>query len=165
MGTKWRRRPKREELELTQRIVVGLLFHKKKKLQLLHSHTETVFRNTLISRQGLVAKHLAGLSYSDLGSAQVLELCHYVYEASVSQESSGRDPGGTKLATQLAENLPESLRFNGVPLSPPDVFTIKNALLTGAAEGRSFCLDFENTGIQISGLRALVSLNNINSFR
>uniref|UniRef100_A0A3B3IG35 Class II, major histocompatibility complex, transactivator n=1 Tax=Oryzias latipes TaxID=8090 RepID=A0A3B3IG35_ORYLA len=150
MGTKWRRRPKREELELTQRIVVGLLFHKKKKLQLLHSHTETVFRNTLISRQGLVAKHLAGLSYSDLGSAQVLELCHYVYEASVSQES---------------KNLPESLRFNGVPLSPPDVFTIKNALLTGAAEGRSFCLDFENTGIQISGLRALVSLNNINSFR
>ncbi|RVE69296.1 hypothetical protein OJAV_G00076330 [Oryzias javanicus] len=164
-GAKCRRRPKKEELELTQRIVVGLLYHKKEKLQLLHSHTETVFRNMLTSRQGLVAKHLAGLPYSNLVSAQVLELCNYVYEASVSQESGGREAGGTKLATQLAENLPESLRFNGVPFSPPDVFTVKDALQRGGAEGKSFCLDLENTGIQISGLRALVSLNNISSFR
>uniref|UniRef100_A0A3B3DVI8 Class II, major histocompatibility complex, transactivator n=1 Tax=Oryzias melastigma TaxID=30732 RepID=A0A3B3DVI8_ORYME len=152
-GAKCRRRPKKEELELTQRIVVGLLYHKKEKLQHLHSQTETVFRNTLTSRQGLAAKHLAGLSYSNLVPAQVLELCNYVYEAS------------TKLATQLAENLPESLRFNGVPFSPPDVFAMKDALRRGGAEGRNFCLDLENTGIQISGLRALMSLNNINSFR
>ncbi|XP_036069225.1 MHC class II transactivator isoform X3 [Oryzias melastigma] len=164
-GAKCRRRPKKEELELTQRIVVGLLYHKKEKLQHLHSQTETVFRNTLTSRQGLAAKHLAGLSYSNLVPAQVLELCNYVYEASVSQESSKKGAGGTKLATQLAENLPESLRFNGVPFSPPDVFAMKDALRRGGAEGRNFCLDLENTGIQISGLRALMSLNNINSFR
>lgn len=145
--------------------MVGLLYHKKEKLQHLHSQTETVFRNTLTSRQGLVAKHLAGLSYSNLVPAQFLELCNYVYEASVSQESSKRGAGGTKLATQLAENLPESLRFNGVPFSPPDVFAMKDALRRGGAEGRNFCLDLENTGIQISGLRALMSLNNINSFR
>uniref|UniRef100_A0A3B4YGB3 NACHT domain-containing protein n=1 Tax=Seriola lalandi dorsalis TaxID=1841481 RepID=A0A3B4YGB3_SERLL len=144
-GPKGRRRPQREELELTQRFTVGLLFHKRTELQRLHSNTETSFRNMVVNKQALVTKHLEGLSHGDLSPAQVLEACHYVYE--------------------LAAILPEVLTFHGVPLNPPDVFTLQNVLERGGTEGRSFCLDLEDSGIQVSGLRALVGLKSINTYR
>uniref|UniRef100_A0A7N8WWX8 Class II, major histocompatibility complex, transactivator n=1 Tax=Mastacembelus armatus TaxID=205130 RepID=A0A7N8WWX8_9TELE len=149
-GPKGRRRPQREELELTQRFAVGLLFHKRTELHRLHSHPDTAFRDMLISKQTLVKKHLEGLSHSDLTAAQILEACHYVYEASL---------------THADVHLPEVLTFHGVPLNPPDVFTVQNVLRTGAAKGRSFCLDLEDSGIRVSGLRALVGLSNINTYR
>ncbi|XP_018528369.1 MHC class II transactivator isoform X2 [Lates calcarifer] len=164
-GPKGRRRPQREELELTQRFAVGLLFHNRTELQRLHSYTETSFRDMVVSKQGLVTKHLEGLSYSDLSPAQVLEACHYVYEASFSHGNGSRGSGSTQLVAHLAANLPEVLTFHGVPLNPTDVFTVQNTLEIGGTEGRSFCLDLEDSGIQVSGLRALVGLNNINTYR
>lgn len=161
-GTKGRRQPQREELELTQQFVVGLLFHSRTELQRLHSHTEPALRDMLANKQALVTKHLEGLSYCDLSPSQVLEACHYVYEACFTHEDGGRD---TRLLSHLAGNIPESLTFRGVPLSPPDVFTVQNALEQGGTEGRSFCLDLEDSGVQVCGLRALVSLNNINMYR
>uniref|UniRef100_A0A3Q4GIH6 Class II major histocompatibility complex transactivator n=1 Tax=Neolamprologus brichardi TaxID=32507 RepID=A0A3Q4GIH6_NEOBR len=152
---KGRRRPQREELELTQRFAVGLLFHNRTELQRFHTHTETAFRDMVANKQGLVTKHLEGLSYADLTPSQILEACHYVYEAT----------GRTRLGTHLAANLPEFLTFHGVQLSPPDVFTVQKALEQGGTEGRSFCLDLEDSGIQICGLQALVGLNNINTYR
>uniref|UniRef100_A0A3Q2X6W0 Class II major histocompatibility complex transactivator n=1 Tax=Haplochromis burtoni TaxID=8153 RepID=A0A3Q2X6W0_HAPBU len=142
---KGRRRPQREELELTQRFAVGLLFHNRTELQRFHTHTETAFRDMVANKQGLVTKHLEGLSYADLTPSQILEACHYVYEAT----------GRTRLVTHLAANLPEFLTFHGVQLSPPDVFTVQKALEQGGTEGRRFCLDLEDSGIQICGLRAL----------
>ncbi|XP_041829501.1 MHC class II transactivator isoform X2 [Melanotaenia boesemani] len=164
-SAKGQRQPQREELELTQQITVGLLFHKRTELQRLHSYTETVFRDMLASKQALVTKHLESLSYGELSPAQVLEACRYIYEASFTHEETGRDSGSTQLLTRLATNLPELLTFHGVPLSSPDAFTVQNALDRGGAEGRSFCLDLEDSGVQICGLRALVSLNNINTYR
>ncbi|XP_026181000.1 MHC class II transactivator isoform X2 [Mastacembelus armatus] len=164
-GPKGRRRPQREELELTQRFAVGLLFHKRTELHRLHSHPDTAFRDMLISKQTLVKKHLEGLSHSDLTAAQILEACHYVYEASLTHADGSRDSGSTHLVTHLAVHLPEVLTFHGVPLNPPDVFTVQNVLRTGAAKGRSFCLDLEDSGIRVSGLRALVGLSNINTYR
>ncbi|KAM6905466.1 MHC class II transactivator [Xenentodon cancila] len=161
-GGKGRRRPQREELELTQRFVVGLLFHSRTEAHRIPSHTEAVFRDMLANKQALVTKHLDGLSYGDLSPAQVLEACHYCYEATFTHEKSGRDTG---LLSHLAANLPVSLTFRGVPLSPPDVFTVQKTLEQGGAEGRSFCLDLEDSGIQICGLRALMSLSNINTYR
>uniref|UniRef100_A0A3Q0SH56 NACHT domain-containing protein n=1 Tax=Amphilophus citrinellus TaxID=61819 RepID=A0A3Q0SH56_AMPCI len=162
---KSRRRPQREELELTQQFAVGLLFHNRTELQRLHVHTETAFRDMVASKQALVTKHLEGLPYGDLSPSQILEACHYVYEAGFTYDDGGTDAGRTQLMTHLAANLPEFLTFHGVQLSPPDVFTVQKALEQGGTEGRSFCLDLEDSGIQICGLRALVGLNNINTYR
>ncbi|XP_070779350.1 MHC class II transactivator [Enoplosus armatus] len=164
-GPKGRRRPQREELELTQRFAVGLLFHSRTELQRLHSYTETVFRDMVVGKQALVTKHLEGLSHGDLSPAQVPEACHYVYEASSTQADGSRDSGSTQLVSHLAANLPEVLTFHGVPLNPSDVFAVQNVLERGRTEGRGFCLDLEDSGIHISGLRALVGLNNINTYR
>ncbi|XP_073349959.1 uncharacterized protein ciita [Pagrus major] len=164
-GPKGRRRPQREELELSQRFAVGLLFHKRTELQRLHSCTETAFRDMVANKQALVTKHLEGLSHGDLSPAQVLESCHYVYEASSTHGDGSRDSGSTRLVAHLAANLPEVLTFHGVPLNPSDVFAVQNILEIGGTEGRSFCLDLEDSGIQISGLRSLVGLDNINTYR
>lgn len=161
---KGRRKPKQEELELTQRFTVGLLFHNQTELQRLHSYTETVFRDMVVSKQMLATKHIENLSYNDLSPAQVLEACNYVYEASYTHEVGGEMPT-SRMLIHLAGNLPESLTFCGVSLSPPDVFTVQNALKQGGAEGKSFCLDLEDSGIWICGLRALMSLNNIKTYR
>ncbi|XP_042360913.1 MHC class II transactivator isoform X2 [Plectropomus leopardus] len=160
-----RRRPQREELELTQRFAVGLLFSNRAELQRLHSYTETIFRDMVAAKQALVTKHLEGLSYSDLSPAQVLEACHYVYELSSTCGDGSRDTNSARLVTHLAVNLPEVLTFHGVPLKPSDVFAVQKVLERGGTEGRRFCLDLEDSGIQISGLRALVGLNNINTYR
>lgn len=117
----------------------------------------------LSHKQALVTKHLEGLCYDELSPSQLLEACHYVYEAGFTQNQTNRD--ASHLMTHLAENLPEFLTLRGVPLSPPDVFTMQKALERGGAEGRSFCLDLEDSGIQICGLRALVGLSNINTYR
>lgn len=119
----------------------------------------------LTSKQALVAKHLEGLSHGDLSPSQVLEACHYVYEASSTHSDGSRDSSRTGFVTNLAANLPEVLTFCGVPLKPSDVFVLQNVLKRGGTEGRRFCLDLEDSGIQISGLRALVGLNNINTYR
>ncbi|XP_029292596.1 MHC class II transactivator isoform X2 [Cottoperca gobio] len=164
-GQKARRRPQREELELTQRFAVGLLFHNRTELQRLHSYTERAFRDMVAAKQALVTKHLMGLSHGDLSPTQVLEACHYVYEASSTHGDGSRDTGSTRLVAHLAASLPEFLTFYGVPFMPPDVFAVQNVLERGGAEGRRFCLNLEDSGIQISGLRALVGLNNINTYR
>ncbi|XP_026207511.1 MHC class II transactivator isoform X2 [Anabas testudineus] len=164
-GPKVRRRPQREEYELTQRFAVGLLFHNRTELHRLRSNTEAAFRDMLVSKQALVKKHLEGLSYGDLSPAQALEVCNYVYEASFTHGEDRRDPGSTSLLTHLAANLPEVLTFHGVPLNPPDVFTAQKVLERGGTDGRSFTLDLEDSGIRVSGLRALVGLNNINTYR
>ncbi|TKS91735.1 MHC class II transactivator [Collichthys lucidus] len=164
-GPKARRRPHREELELTQRLAVGLLFHDRRELKRLHSQTATAFRDMVVGKQTLVTKHLEGLLYSDLSPAQVLEACHYVYEASSTHGDGSTDSGSTELVGHLASNLPEDLTFRGVPLNPADVFAVQNVLERAGTEGRSFCLDLEDSGIQISGLRALVGLNNLNTYR
>lgn len=119
----------------------------------------------VVGKQTLVTKHLEGLLYGDLSPAQVLEACHYVYEASSTHGDGSRDSGSTELVGHLASNLPEVLTFRGVPLNPADVFAVQNVLERGGTEGRSFCLDLEDSGIQISGLRALVGLNNLNTYR
>ncbi|CAK6963321.1 MHC class II transactivator isoform X2 [Scomber scombrus] len=164
-GPKGRRRPQREELELTLRFAVGLLFHNRTELQRLHLYTETTFRDMVVSKQGLVTKHIEELSHVDMSPAQILEACHYVYEASFTHDNNSRDSGGTRLATHLAANLPEVLTFHGVSLSPLDTFAVQKILERGGTEGRSFCLDLEDSGIQISGLRALVGLSDINTYR
>uniref|UniRef100_A0A3Q2DBE5 Class II, major histocompatibility complex, transactivator n=1 Tax=Cyprinodon variegatus TaxID=28743 RepID=A0A3Q2DBE5_CYPVA len=161
---KGRRKPQREELELTQRFAVGLLFHNRTELKRLHSCSDIIFRDMVPSKQALVMKHLEGLSFGDLSSAQILEVCNYVYEASFTHKDSGTDAGG-KVLDHLAAHLPEFVTFRGVPLNPPDVFTVQSILSKAGAEGRGFRLDLEDSGIKICGLKSLVGLSNINTYR
>ncbi|XP_015259511.1 PREDICTED: MHC class II transactivator [Cyprinodon variegatus] len=163
-GGKGRRKPQREELELTQRFAVGLLFHNRTELKRLHSCSDIIFRDMVPSKQALVMKHLEGLSFGDLSSAQILEVCNYVYEASFTHKDSGTDAGG-KVLDHLAAHLPEFVTFRGVPLNPPDVFTVQSILSKAGAEGRGFRLDLEDSGIKICGLKSLVGLSNINTYR
>uniref|UniRef100_A0A3Q3NAI2 Class II, major histocompatibility complex, transactivator n=1 Tax=Labrus bergylta TaxID=56723 RepID=A0A3Q3NAI2_9LABR len=164
-GPKWRRRSHREELELAQRFTVGLLFNNRTELQRLHSYTDTASRDIVNSKQALLRTHLESLSHDDLSPAQVLEACHHVYEASFTCSDGNVDIASTTLVAHLAVNLPEVVTFHGVPLNPSDVFTVQNVLDRGRSEGRSFSLDLEDSVLQLSGLRALVALNNINTYR
>ncbi|CAJ1076420.1 MHC class II transactivator isoform X2 [Xyrichtys novacula] len=158
---KGRRRPQREELDLTQRLAVGLLFHNHTELQRLHSYPETAFRNMVERKQALLQKHLDSLPQVDPSPVQMLEACHYVYEA----RNGSIDRGDTALVANLTVILPEVLTFQGVPLNPSDVFIMQNVLESDHSEGRSFCLGLEDSGIQVSGLRSLVGLNNIKTYR
>lgn len=119
----------------------------------------------LASKQALVTKHLEGILHGDLSPAQVLEACHYVYEASLTHGDSSRDGDSIQLIAHLAAKLPEVLTFHGVPLNPADVFAVQNVLMSGGSEGQNFCLDLVDSGIKISGLRTLVGLSNINTYR
>lgn len=162
---KGRRRPQWETLELTQRFAFGFLFYSRTELQLFHSYTEAAFTDMLLSKQALVTKHLEDFSRCDLMPAQVLEACHYIYEATLKHSGDSRERGCTELIDQLAATLPEVLTFRGVPLNPSDVFAVQNLLERGGYEGQKFCLDLEDSGIQISGLKTLVEHSNIKTYR
>lgn len=69
------------------------------------------------------------------------------------------------MAGHLARKLPEVLTFRGVLLGPPDAFVLRKVLERAGSEGKRFCLGLEDTGIQITGLRAMVELSNINTYR
>ncbi|CAN9505194.1 unnamed protein product [Ophioblennius macclurei] len=164
-GARGRRRLQSEEFELTQRFASGLVFQSTAQHQRLLPLSETSIENLVVSKRALVTKHLKGLSYDNLSPAQVLEVCHCVYEASFTHDDSSGDAGDAQLLTHLAANLPEFLTFRGVSLGPPDVFALQKALERAAGESRSFSLDLEASWMQICGLRTLVSLRNIKTYK
>lgn len=122
-------------------------------------------RVALVAKQTLLTKHLEDLSHGYLSPAQLLEACHYVYEVSLIRGIPSRDGSDTELKHQRIAKLPEVLAFRGVPLNPLDAFVVRHVLERAGQEGHSFSLDVEDSGIQISGLRALVGLSNINTYR
>lgn len=119
----------------------------------------------VVSKHASVTKHLEDLSQGDLSPAQLLEACHYVYEASVVRADPSRNRSGAALKGPLVAKLPEVLTFRGVPLNPLDAYVLQHVLERAGQEGPSFCLDLEDCGIQISGLKSLVGLSNINAYR
>lgn len=159
-GQKSCRRSQREVLELTQRFAFGILLEKLETLNAAAS-----LRDALGAKQALLTKHLDDFSHGDLSPAQLLEACHYVYEVSLIRGGPSRDGSYTKLKRQRVAKLPEVLAFRGVPLNPLDAFVVRHVLERAGQEGHSFSLDLEDSGIQISGLRALVGLSNINTYR
>lgn len=158
-GTRSRRRSQREGLELTQRFAFGILREKLKTLTAKDS-----LRDTLVSKQTSVNKHLDDLSHGDLSPAQLLEACHYVYEHLIHGPPS-RNRRKAELKGRLVAKLPQVLAFRGVPLNPLDAFVVRHVLESPGREGDSFSLDLEDSGIQVSGIKALVGLSNVNTYR
>lgn len=124
---------------------------------------EATLRDALVAKQTLLTKHLEDLSHGGLSPAQLLQACHYVYEVGLIRGSPSTDGSDTELKRQ--SKLPEVLAFRGVPIDPLDAFVVWHVLERAGQEGHSFSLDLEDSGIQISGLRALVGLSNINTYR
>ncbi|XP_051905190.1 MHC class II transactivator [Hippocampus zosterae] len=153
-GLKGRRRPQGEVQELTRRFAFGILFLKPTELRKLHLDLNS-------GKRALFTQRFKGLSLADLGPDQVLEVCHYAYEASFSHDNGGEAP----LVTHLAENLPEVLTFRGVPLGPLDAYVVQKILERAENAGRTFSLDLENTGIPIAGLGSLVGLGSCSTYR
>lgn len=145
------------ELELTQRFAFGILTE---KVETLRVGAQASLKDMLVSRQTLVTKHLEDLSHADLNPAQLLEACHYDYEVSVIHDKAG----GTRSGAAV-EKLPEVLALRGVPLNPLDAYVVRHVLERARREVPSFCLDVEDSGIQISGLKSLVGLSNVNTYR
>lgn len=148
-----RRRTQGEGLDLAQRFAIGLLFQNKEELQNLVA-LDTIVMDTVIAKRGVVKAHLEGLNHGDLSPAQLLEVCHSVHET-----------GDGQLTRHLVRNLPEVLSFYKVPLHPPDSYVVWNLLGNPGTQGRGFCLELEDTGVRICGLKALVGLSNVSSFR
>lgn len=161
-GQKSRRRSHREELELTQRFAFGILME---KLETLDVEAKAGLEDMLVSKQTSVTKHLKDLSQGDLSPAQLLEACHYVYEASLIRGDLSGNRRGTALKSHPVAKLPEVLAFRGVPLSPLDAYVVQHVLERAGRECPSYCLDLEDSGIQISGLKSLVGLSNVNTYR
>ncbi|KAM6957836.1 MHC class II transactivator [Aplochiton taeniatus] len=170
-GSRRRRRPQGEGLDLAQRFAVSLLFLNKEELQELAANTDTVATETVAAKRALALAHLEALCHGDLSPAQLLELCHVVHEVGGSDRNEG-----ARLVGQLARNLPEVLLFQGLPLCPPDALVLgkvleneltrdKGTLLPGFTQRRVFHLGLEDTGVPLSGLRALVGLSNVTVFR
>ncbi|XP_062304066.1 MHC class II transactivator isoform X1 [Osmerus eperlanus] len=148
-----RRRTQGEGLDLAQRFAIGLLFRNKEELQDLLA-VDTGVMDIVLAKRSSMKAHLEGLNHGDLSPAHLLEVCHYVHET-----------GDARLARHLVKSLPEDLSFDKVPLHPPDAYVVWNLLKNHGTQRRKFCLRLEDTGIRICGLRALVSLRNVSSYR
>ncbi|XP_055079365.1 MHC class II transactivator [Periophthalmus magnuspinnatus] len=156
-GSKGRRRQQREEFELTQRFAVGLLFQNQDDLLWLQPTNN--LNSTMVTKQNALIKHLKHLQFGHLRPSQILDLYYFVYEGSFTHCRS------SKLAKHILKNFPERLTFNGVPLCPADIHVIKNFMQHGGDEERRFSLDLQNCGIQVSGLKSLVGLDAIRTYR
>ncbi|XP_061556436.1 MHC class II transactivator isoform X2 [Phycodurus eques] len=157
-GPKGRRRPQGEVQELTRRFAFTIQFLNRTELHRLHLDIN-------LNKRALISEHLKGLSLADLCPDQVLEACHYVFEASFSHGNGSSDSEKAPLVTHLAANLPEFLTFRGVPLGPPDAYVVHKILERAEKGGRGFSLDLEDTGIPISGLRSLIGLGSCSTYK
>ncbi|XP_056143604.1 MHC class II transactivator [Lampris incognitus] len=164
-GSKGRRRTQREEMHLTQKFFVGLLLQNKTNVHEHDKRRSRVSRDTMVTKRALLTKRLESLSPGDLTPAKLLEVCQCIYNMSVAHRDGSRDSSRGTLAHCLARNLLGSLSFHGVALDPPDVFVVGKVLGLGGPGVRISCLDLEDTGIQISGIRTLVGLSNICAYR
>ncbi|XP_036408020.1 MHC class II transactivator [Megalops cyprinoides] len=150
-GQPKKRKLQAEWLDATHRFAVGLLFQKR---ALLQDCFPDGGGTNLLAKRSAVAAHLRGLKPCDLSSGKLLELCHCVYEAQ-----------DTKLARHLLKSMPDSLSFNGAQLDPPDVFVLWHLLLKAKTVKRTFSINLQETGINISGLKELLGLKCVTSFR
>ncbi|XP_023677631.2 MHC class II transactivator isoform X1 [Paramormyrops kingsleyae] len=139
-----RRRLLTDWLEATWRFALGLLFQK--------GRVEATA--AVVAKKAAAAMHLRGLKPGDLGPARLMELCHCVYEAA-----------DAAITRHLVRNLPEDLRFCGIQLSSPDVFVLQHLLQKARDMKRSFSIDLQDTGIGLQGLRDILGLKCVQSFR
>ncbi|XP_075035918.1 MHC class II transactivator isoform X2 [Mixophyes fleayi] len=130
--------------DMVRRFLIGLLFH---------DNTDLCSKYFKYNRkkQKKIIEYFHTLRISEFGPHQVLELLHCVYATN--------DPS---LMRWLALTLGEELSFVDTRLTPPDVYVLKHILKKSKVK---ISLDIRKTGIDQEGLKELVRLKSITSFR
>lgn len=145
-----KRKSQGEWQDVLQRFVMGLLFQK------IPYPYSRVFQSStdLQAKRKAAEVHLENLKPGELIPSRLLELFHCVYEA-----------GNVKLAKHLVKNLPDNLSFCGAQLSPVDAYVVWYLLSQTKGHRRTFSIDLRDTCVPLSGLKELVALDCVASFR
>uniref|UniRef100_A0A8D0G8S4 NACHT LRR and PYD domain-containing protein n=1 Tax=Sphenodon punctatus TaxID=8508 RepID=A0A8D0G8S4_SPHPU len=136
-------------LDLVPRFLPGLLFlqNDPKRHPLLDEEMERI----LTKKQNTFSKYIKKLEIHDLSPARLLELFHCVHESE-----------DHYLLQHVALRLQSDLSFQGIVLTPPDVYVLHSILTRSKKE---FSLDLRSSAIDLQGLKQLVCMKNVTSFR
>uniref|UniRef100_A0A452J0B3 NACHT domain-containing protein n=2 Tax=Gopherus agassizii TaxID=38772 RepID=A0A452J0B3_9SAUR len=136
-------------LDLVPRFLPGLLYlqHDPFLCSLSDEHVMKI----ITKKQKTLLKYIKKIQISDLYPEKLLELLHCVYET---QDSY--------LLQHVALRIKAELSFLGTLLTPPDVYVLHFILKRSPKE---FSLDLRNSSINLQGLKHLVGLKNVTSFR
>ncbi|XP_063201268.1 MHC class II transactivator isoform X2 [Chroicocephalus ridibundus] len=135
-------------LDLVPRFLAGLLFLQDDPYFCSLSN-EDVKQST--KKQKTLLKYIRRLQINELCPERLLDLLHCIYETQ-----------SNYLLQHVALRLKTDLSFLGVVLTPPDVHVLHYILKRSRKE---FSLDLWNSSIDMQGLKDLVGLKNVASFR
>ncbi|NWH58030.1 C2TA protein, partial [Geococcyx californianus] len=135
-------------LDLVPRFLAGLLFFQDDPYFCSLSNEDV---KQSIKKQKTYLKYIGRLQINDFCPEKLLELLHCIYETQ-----------SNDLFQHVTLNLKPDLSFLGVVLTPPDVHVLHSVLKRSRKE---FSLDLRNSYIDTQGLRDLVGLKNVASFR
>ncbi|XP_010717725.1 MHC class II transactivator isoform X4 [Meleagris gallopavo] len=133
-------------LHLVPRFLAGLLFLQD---DIFCSSNKSVKKST--KKQKMLLKYIKRLQINNLCPERLLELLHCIYETQ-----------NNYLLQHVALRLKPDLSFLGIVLTPPDVHVLSSTLKKSRKE---FSLDLQNSSIDTHGLKDLVGLKNVTSFR
>uniref|UniRef100_A0A663N2E6 MHC class II transactivator n=1 Tax=Athene cunicularia TaxID=194338 RepID=A0A663N2E6_ATHCN len=135
-------------LDLVPRFLAGLLFLQDDPYFYSLSNKDG---KQSTKKQKTLLKYIRKLQIDELCPERLLEILHCIYET---QSDS--------LLQHVALRLKPDLSFLGIALAPPDVHVLHSILKRSRKE---FSLDLRNSSIDMQGLKDLVGLKNVASFR
>ncbi|NXN09230.1 C2TA protein, partial [Indicator maculatus] len=135
-------------LDLVPRFLAGLLFLQDDPYFCSFSKKDIKHSTR---KQKTLLKYIRRLQINRLCPERLLELLHCVYETQ-----------SNYLLQHVALCLKPEMSFLGVVLTPPDVHVLHSILKRSRKE---FSLDLRNSSIDMQGLKDLVGLKNVASFR
>ncbi|KAF1539803.1 MHC class II transactivator, partial [Eudyptula minor] len=135
-------------LDLLPRFLAGLLFLQDDPYFCSLSNKDV---NQSTRKQKTLLKYIRRLQINELCPERLLELLHCIYETQ-----------SNYLLQHVALRLKPDLSFLGIVLTPPDVHVLHSILKRSTKE---FSLDLRNSSIDMQGLKDLVGLKNVASFR
>ncbi|XP_061456008.1 MHC class II transactivator isoform X2 [Rhineura floridana] len=139
--------------DLVPRFLSGLLFLRESLSSSFHFGEEgdLDIEKMVTKKQKSLSKYIRKLKIRDFGPDKLLELLHCVHET-----------GDQYLLKHLALEVRSDLSFLGFPLTPSNVYVLHSVLRRST---REFALDLRGSTINSEGLRQLVILKNVTSFR
>ncbi|XP_053936914.1 MHC class II transactivator isoform X1 [Cuculus canorus] len=135
-------------MDLVPRFLAGLLFLQDDPYFCSISNVD-VKQST--KKQKTLLKYIGRLQINEFCPERLLELLHCIYETQ-----------NDDLFQHVTLKLKPDLSFLGIILTPPDVHVLHAVLKRSRKE---FSLDLRNSSIDMQGLKDLVGLKNVASFR
>ncbi|NXS53106.1 C2TA protein, partial [Brachypteracias leptosomus] len=135
-------------LDLVPRFLAGLLFLQDDPCFCSLSNKDV---NQPTKKQKTLLNYIKRLQINELCPKRLLEVLHCIYETQ-----------SNYLLQHVALKLKPDLSFLDIVLTPPDVHVLHSILKRSRKE---FFLDLRNSSIDMQGLKDLVGLKNVTSFR